>query len=118
MTAELLREAAAKMRERAEAATPGPWEIWEGRRDLSIESTVAEDSNGNPLPIARTFPWEGARPDAEHIASWHPPVALAVADWMDWMAGRAASGNSIPAMRGQGLEQALAVARAYLGRES
>lgn len=34
----------------------------------------------------------------------------AVADWLEWMADRAASGNEIPGMRGNGLAQALVVA--------
>ena len=45
-----MREAAALMRARAEAATPGTWWI---------------------------------APNAEHMASWHPAVTLAVADWLD-----------------------------------
>jgi hypothetical protein len=57
------------MRERAEAATSGPW--------------VAERVRSGPLlgvvVSAPTAPTQ----DATHIASWHPAVALAVADWLD-----------------------------------
>lgn len=68
--AELLRRAAALMRERAEAATPGPWtsgphfqrpncaSVFAGRRtDAHYLAMYATTSN------------------AEHIASWHPAVA-------------------------------------------
>jgi hypothetical protein len=70
VSSELLREAAALMRSRAEAATDGPWFV------NSIGS--AESSN-----------WQVARPAAfpeanmPHIASWHPAVALAVAKAME-----------------------------------
>lgn len=67
-----LREAAQLMRDRATAAFV-PWHAW-GDRDLPQRSTVrewAEDMNGY-LGDA----W------GEHAASWHPVVALAVADWL------------------------------------
>lgn len=71
------------MRERAEKATPGPWHgddayphgeaiVWAG------QATVAEVS----MPIPPEFGLDG-RADREHIASWHPAVALAVADWLE-----------------------------------
>ena len=52
--------------------------------------------------------------DAEFISSWPPPVALAVADWLEHTARYADSTNAIPALRGQGLEQAMTVSRTFL----
>jgi hypothetical protein len=83
------------MRERAEKATPGPW----GHDDEYV--------HGQGLLIA-----EGrgsiAEPDATHIASWHPAVALAVADWLDIEA------DALATARGHERPAALAVANAYL----
>lgn len=106
MTAETLRSAAAKIRERAEAATPGPWFV-PGADD---EYVGPADVVGDGEPGDRYIICEHAGVDAEHIASWHPAVALAVADWLEHEAGYV----------GEGLEcdgttaHALAVARAYL----
>lgn len=98
MSAETLRRAAALMRERAEAVDD--WysaEAW---------ATTAPMN----LPIEQ--------PDAEHIASWHPAVALAVADWLDAMASRAEAkvekgGNETAVWSAE--RYSLTVARAYLG---
>jgi hypothetical protein len=79
MTAELLREAAALMRERAEAATPGPWmraEPW----DRAVGQV------DGPWVAETTALGQATAANAEHIASWHPAVALAVADWLDAVA--------------------------------
>jgi hypothetical protein len=100
MSAEVLREAAALMRERAEAATPGPW-IWDGYHK---EMFTGPQVNGCCAGDGWFDHWQ----DAEHIASWHPAVAHAVADLLD----RAADDHDAtpcPAIAG-----ALAVARAYL----
>lgn len=106
MTADVLRQAAALMRERAEGATPGPW--W--------QSGAWFDDDGTPMPmvgygstgadwVARTRDW--SKGDAKHIALWHPAVALAVADWLDYEASWSAPPT-----------HALAVARAYLGESA
>lgn len=74
MSADRLREAAAKMRERVERAKV--------------------DCGLTPSSDAREMDWFGAVDytrdldetyDAvhAHVASWHPAVALAVADWLD-----------------------------------
>lgn len=87
--ADTLREAATLIRERANAATPGPWHV------CDEPEWSEEDGRGvcGPAhePIARLAedwyepdPGEPtAESDAEHIASWHPAVALAVADWLE-----------------------------------
>lgn len=103
MTAEALRKAANLMRERAEVATSGPW----------ADAWLPEDPDAcdGPVVVAAATEvvteWHVTKPDAEHIASWHPAVALAVADWLtvasvDWPEN----------------PEALAVARAYLGMDA
>ena len=96
---QVLREAARLMRERAEAATPGG-PRWESAPDEwgSVRYIFPADSDSAIASVP-------AVADAEHIASWHPDVALAVADLLDVLADPA----DMPA--------ALAVARAYLGSE-
>ena len=91
MSSEILRRAAALMRERAEAVPP------EGLSDCWF------DAEASDLMHLRSH-------DREHIASWSPAVAFAVADWLDreveW-ADIGAANSPQP--------EALAVARAYLG---
>jgi len=120
VSAEILREAAALMRSRAEAATPGPWMV----DDEHPHIVMRPDKPG--------FSWDGTavtaiqeddfgltdHADAEHIASWHPAVANAVADYLS---GEAAhfDRNYGPGPHHEdaldtGLRRALAVARAYL----
>ena len=102
---EELREAARLMRERAGEATPGPW-----RSEFSGPTgcVVLDAGSSNALDhVARTGHYRD-HADAAHIASWHPVVALAVADWLDHEATTAF--ELIPS------EEALVVARAYLGR--
>ena len=106
--ADLLRRAAALMRERAEEATPGPWS---NRRHLD-EQVVRTDTGA---PLART----DTRADRRHIASWHPVVALAVADLMDDGATfieYVAMNHSAEASGTEG-QFFLAVARTYLGEQ-
>lgn len=75
-----LREAARVLRQRAWAATPGPW-IAEyskpsGHCVIDAESTNCLDS------VARATHFRDSR-DARFIATMHPGVALALADWLD-----------------------------------
>ena len=112
MSAERLRAAATLLRERAEAATPGPWEVL---LSSTKHAYGVWSLRGECVTIDRATSRkhvDGA--NASFVATMDPTVALAVADWLDWMADRSASGNGIPAMRGQGLAQALAVADAIL----
>lgn len=177
MSAEVLREAAALMRERAEAATSGPWVFGDTcaiagvinaeadtcaycRHDSKPSWVGMRDINGKRMRahVHRREPWNGevyARrddgdiavttgtdeygytlpADAEHIASWHPAVALAVADWLDFVADARIQIDAIAARRslnGAGWlfgdsasgvfrdmeDRALAVARIYLGADS
>lgn len=113
MSAETLRRAAALMRERAEAATSGPWSVGPYHQ---LTSVLTEDGGLTIASVgAPHHPF--VRADADHIASWHPAVARAVADWLDRKAERAEDmwlthGQQ---MRGPEWLDALAVARAYLG---
>lgn len=127
--ADLLREAAALMRERAWAATPGPWwvhraqpeVVWYGDEALTYRLDEHPDAATNIewdqwAASTGQLSWGDLREqtDAEHIASWHPNVAVAVAAWLD-------SHADIHTLRtcDERLTApcpALAVARAYLGR--
>lgn len=106
MSAERLREAAALMRSRAEAA------------EIAFKVTD-DDQHVNALMDVQSavihHPSFG-----EHIASWHPAVALAVADLIEAvdraarLAGVVAHHPEAASIRGH----ALAVADAYLGATS
>lgn len=103
---ELIREAARLIRERAEAATPGPWESLDGGDRLiawKLDPSGQFDDDWDYVvdePI-------GNSANAEHIASWHPGVALLVADWLDIGANPYACVDREPMV---------ALARAYLGK--
>lgn len=76
---DILRRAAALMRERAEAATRGPW------RSENYPNGQAPLVIGEGMAVAETFD-KTHLSDANHIASWHPGVAVPIADWLDWVA--------------------------------
>ena len=117
MGAETLRKAASLMRERAEAATPGPWQMRYGFPAYVSgpgETVTINDLSGD-MELE----------DAAHVASWHPAVALAVADWLDreaaevreWTVEQAGS-HPVHYSTGRVDSHAVAVARAYLGESS
>lgn len=108
MSAEILREAAALMRSRAEAAESGMAGPW--------ESKVLTDGRAWVVGQFDSLSMHGYPSPAEHIASWHPAVALAVADWLDDTARVwEALDTNFFAIED---EPCLAVARAYLGRDA
>lgn len=85
MSAEILRRAASLMRERAEAATEGPWRFEpEGDSECGEPGCCSDYWEnriwGGGVVIAESHLTSG--PDSTHIASWHPAVALAVAKAM------------------------------------
>lgn len=88
MSAELLRRAASLMRERAEAARPGPYtadaapEMWNNPIVCGPEYPAEEEGRTHRFVIAECHGFSKPA-NAAHIASWHPAVALAVADWLD-----------------------------------
>lgn len=112
-TDDVLRGTAALMRERAEAAL-----------------SVGPDTCGFWYTAEALHDPDGRIPDledAEHIASWHPAVALAVADWLDREADKSEQvdafdhayglepDEAILSARARDMAPALAVADAYLG---
>jgi hypothetical protein len=119
VSAETLREAARLMRERAEAATRGPWHYpptrgWRGVV-MSRFGCLWAPARGRDGQLNH-------EPDGVHIASWHPTVALAVADMLDNAAQDAEMQGPDGELRSQwdmrvhlATTRALAVARAYLG---
>jgi hypothetical protein len=135
MSSEELRQAAGLMRERAEAAGVQPWEPNDAltRNPLSesgatyIRHEVRGPHKGDDWPFIAEA---NATQYAVHIASWHPTVALAVADWLDQEAeafDAHMARQADPKRRFNTLwlelsrqrhEHALAVARAYLGTAS
>lgn len=105
-----LRRAAALMRARAEAATPGPWTA--GFNGESVQNLV--NMRDHPATFAVVHSDEGPSPlsaNTAHIASWHPGVALAVADLLDDEARIADKVGVFLA------HVALAIARTYLSDE-
>ena len=73
-----LRRAASVLREKAGPAALGPWNA-EGYGDWVIKT-----GDGRNLTAGADF-WQA---DAECVALMHPPVALALADWLDDEAAR------------------------------
>lgn len=90
--AEELRAAAARIRGRAEKATPGPWRaepdthagrVWVQR------GRTRDGADCEPLFNVRGGESYAQRAaDAEHIATWSPEPALAVAAWLEQTADR------------------------------
>lgn len=80
MTADRLREAARVLRERAEAATPGPWcDEYSGRTG----PVVMDAASRNALDHVAKCSHFRDRSDAAYIATMHPVVGLALANWLD-----------------------------------
>lgn len=97
MSAEVLRRASALMRERAEAIEI-PWHP-HSDEDLPERSTPQDFMHDMQGYLGGAW--------GDHAGSWHPAVALAVADWLTWCA-------QYDAFNGR----ALTVARTYLGEQS
>lgn len=119
--ADQLRQAADAIRERAQAATPGPWaaDRTDGYDAQEVYST-STDGQLNEPEVASTYsnPLTGDRKaNAAHIAGMHPGVALAVADWIASHARDLTyAADDINRCDSPGdVRSALAVARAYLG---
>lgn len=115
---ELLRRAAGRMRELAkDALLAGGDDPW-GASSISwnnVHGTVY------PVDAGQVNICDASTEElAEHIAAWHPAVALAVADLLDLVIEAVANAGDIdwfirtsPTAR-----RALAVARAFLGEAS
>lgn len=121
--AETMRRAAKLMRERAGAATPGPWTIREQHgRDIADEGwsdvrVVSPVGDVAVTYLSNVSESNAANENTEHLAAMHPLVALAVADWLERDAALIdvlAFPESDPAA----VRYPLTVARAYLGEVS
>lgn len=119
MSAELLREAAEKIRVdaiRALVDTPPPWTATPGD-EFGCQVRAA-----NGTEVVGFVPHEGGGADQdciEHIASWHPAVALDGAELLDLLAFYAEGmkdHDPVPVVQPI-LDEAFEFARAYLGRE-
>lgn len=122
MSAEILRRAASLMRERAQAATPGVWETSDSSLTHPGAGTnVYSDSEGPVVGDCCGYQGGTGIQDGEHIASWHPAVALAVADMLAGAAELAHIHGSLLGTHNDTcpvcgpVGRALAVGRAYLG---
>lgn len=73
MSADLLRRAAVKLREHAEKASRAPWVAHD-------DGLVWPDRLGDPVSGSEQLD------DAKYIAMLHPPVALALAHWLEVVA--------------------------------
>jgi hypothetical protein len=114
MSADLLRRAAAKLREHTKAALPGPWEAIESSPEEAPGVWLARHAD-----VGVDVDRDG---DARYIALMHPPVALALADWLDETANHITEFAAVAGLvRAGDLTEvdnaALAVARAILREE-
>ena len=142
--ATILRAAATLMRERAEAATRGPWwhdeddEVWRlhgvhavvpaqlgGRIPEQVINHQIAKAPKQGTPYAEYWPNEA---DTAWITSMHPGTGLAIAAWLDATATDAGEtlrgllcrrcggtvGDEDPSRRCRDWDAPLAVARAYL----
>lgn len=129
MSADLLRRAAALIRERASVAPEGPYAL--GFHDSDApEYRVLFAGDGDPMGAVRYWPGGLGRDIGEEeqtgafLTLWHPAVALAVADWLEHEAGMARDVENRTGLLGRRLEyphevlEALAVARALLNEET
>jgi hypothetical protein len=111
-----LRAAAKLMRERAEAATEGPWRpvagIWQDETFAAVIGPKGIPGDAGTWLMATGHGGASEEANADHAAGMHPGVALAVADWLDEVADD--RHPELPAWVESG---ALTVARAYLGTE-
>ena len=93
--AETIRRATTLMRRRGELVPPSPW-----------FSAVHDVTTHDGLDVIAS---SGLTVRAQYVASWHPAVALAVAEWLE------ASAQAWD--EGMEWDEALAVAGAYLNED-
>jgi hypothetical protein len=121
-SADLLRRAATKIRDTAQAATPGPWRYEVGKWRTVVYGDVVHPLLGDRVPqaVGASVIGEG---NADHIALWHPGVTTLVADMLEDAADNAEiigpGGFLIPdhnhVVIEVSIEYATALARAILG---
>lgn len=113
MSAELLREAAGVLRERAEMATPGTWV----HNPINGVHTMI----GSCIATTHRHVEDARRADAAYIATMRPSVGLAIAEWLLIEAHHVASHECEAQCPPDGCDEvhaATAVARLILGREA
>lgn len=112
MSEELLRRAATAMRDRAKKATGAPWKA-EAARVAGWGPPDPPVVWGAGEPVTES--WHLRYPNAVHIASWDPSVALAVANWLEVEADCMQVWAGVPQNY---RKAAIEVARAFLGVDS
>lgn len=141
--AEEMREAARVLRERAGAASFGPWEVGPsfGARDSRVYvrpeggfDWVGSTDDPRPVITGQVANVAEFRANATHIAALHPLVAFALAEWLEETAADMEHAGAVES-RAEGLDgqplvvwvpgdlghhpawtAALRLARTYLGR--
>lgn len=113
MSADLLRRAAAKIRETAQGASPGPWSKHEAG-DGTV-SVVGPDVHFLAEVGAAVFP--SVQRDAEHIVLWSPDVAELVALVLEGTAG-GLERRGVTARHTFAEQSALALARRIIGEDA
>ena len=83
MSAARLREAEKVLRERAEAATPGPWEAYARYSPLCGAIFGVHNLVDDLTDVDVVESQEVTAVDAAYIATMHPGVGLALADWLE-----------------------------------
>lgn len=125
--ATVIRRAAELWRKRARSATPGPWRASHDHDDWYVTSGHGQVSAGvhDDPGVTDLVLIERDHRDAEYIASMHPLVALAVADLLEEVARQydappcdSPGGACGRCDRRDDFNDALRLARAYLGEES
>jgi hypothetical protein len=111
MSADLLRKAAAKLRDTAAAATPGPW-------DRAADTDYASHYGANFIAnwegeylrfVTTAGDGDGAARDAAWITLVHPGLAEPLAAWLSSI------GETWVFQRQSARQQAVAIARVILG---
>jgi len=108
---EELRTAAKLMRERGQAATGGRWHhLCMGSEGCAVinDGHLRERKH---VAFSGRKEWKADHADAQYIASMPPPVALAVADWLDRFADPVYCYGPVE------YDAALNIARACLGTD-
>ncbi len=109
MSAEILRRAAALMRERADAATEGPWRCDPEHKRDSRPADCYDVIDSDTFPVVGSI----EHADAAHIASWQPAIAIRIHDWLLRVADDAVRDNYEP----DEFESAVDIAALYLGEQ-
>lgn len=110
---EELRQAAARIREVAGKATPGPWVNYNNGDRIIRDPDIGRDGTGPcgagaPLEYVVDEPLSYPE-NGDHLALWDPIAALAVADWLDDVGDEMADEGAVVVRRPEwiGLDESL-----------